>query len=81
MREALRAFGPVVAGCGVYQISAYLDLLLASLLATGAVASLGGAQTLYVLPVSLCGRSVAAASRVTEMEDVFVASTASARRT
>lgn len=61
VKDALRAFGPVVAGRGVYQLSAYLDLLLASLLASGAVGALGWAQTLYVLPVSLFGLSVAAA--------------------
>ncbi len=61
VREALAAFGPVVAGRGVVQISAYLDLVLASLLAPGAVAALGWAQTLYVLPVSLFGMSLAAA--------------------
>jgi putative peptidoglycan lipid II flippase len=43
------------------QLSAYLDLLIASLLATGAVAALGYAQVLYLLPVSLFGMSVAAA--------------------
>jgi putative peptidoglycan lipid II flippase len=57
----VRAFGPVVAGRGVVQLSAYLDLLVASLLATGAVAALGYAQVLYLLPVSLFGMSVAAA--------------------
>ena len=61
VRQALRAFGPAVAGRGVYQLSAFLDLVLASLLATGAVAALGWAQTLYMLPVSLFGLSVAAA--------------------
>ena len=30
VREAIRAFGPAVAGRGVYQLSSYLDLLLAS---------------------------------------------------
>lgn len=60
VREALRAFGPVVAGRGVYQISTYLDLFLASLLATGALAALGFAQMLYILPISLFGMSVAA---------------------
>ena len=59
--EVLRAVGPVIAGRGVYQISAYLDLALASLLATGAVAAMGWALTLYLLPVSLFGMSVAAA--------------------
>jgi putative peptidoglycan lipid II flippase len=57
----VRAFGPVVAGRGVVQLSAYLDLFVASLLATGAVAALGYAQVLYLLPVSLFGMSVAAA--------------------
>jgi len=61
VRNALRAFGPVALGRGVVQISAYFDLVLASLLATGAIAALGWAQTLYVLPVSLFGLSVAAA--------------------
>ncbi len=61
VRQALVSFLPVLAGRGVVQISAYLDLLLASLVAPGAVAALGWAQTLYVLPVSLFGLSVAAA--------------------
>ena len=60
VREAIRAFGPAVAGRGVYQLSSYLDLLLASCLAAGAVSSLRPAQMLYVLPISLFGMSVAA---------------------
>jgi len=60
VRESIGAFGPVVAGRGVYQLSSYLDLFLASFLAAGAVASLRYAQMLYVLPVSLFGLSVAA---------------------
>ncbi len=60
VREALAAFGPVVAGRGVYQISGYLDVLMASLLAAGALASLRPALMLYLLPVSLFGQSVAA---------------------
>ena len=43
------------------QVSAYVDLMLASLLATGAVAALYRAQILYMLPVSLFAMSVAAA--------------------
>src|SRR5690606_18185885 len=39
VREAIRAFGPVVAGRGVAQISGYLDNILASLLAVGALSS------------------------------------------
>jgi putative peptidoglycan lipid II flippase len=48
-------------GRGVVQLSSYVDLVLASLLAIGALARLRYAQTLYVLPVSLFGMSVAAA--------------------
>ncbi|MEX2659207.1 MAG: murein biosynthesis integral membrane protein MurJ [Acidimicrobiales bacterium] len=61
VRDVLRRFGPVVAGRGVVQLSAYVDLLLASLLAVGAVSALGYAQVFYLLPVSLFGMSVAAA--------------------
>ena len=46
---------------GVVQISAFVDAILASLLPTGALAGLANAQTLYTLPVSLFGMSVAAA--------------------
>ena len=61
VRESIRAFGPVVAGRGVYQLSAYLDQILGSLIAAGALSSLRYAQTLYLLPISLFGLSVAAA--------------------
>jgi putative peptidoglycan lipid II flippase len=60
-REAVRNAGPAILGRGVVQLSSYLDLMLASLLAIGAVARLRYAQTLYVLPVSLFGASTAAA--------------------
>ncbi len=62
VREALAAFGPALVGRGVVQLSSYLDLLLASLLAAGAVSALGYAQLLYLLPVSLFGLSIAAAA-------------------
>ncbi|HEX9888565.1 MAG TPA: murein biosynthesis integral membrane protein MurJ [Nitriliruptorales bacterium] len=61
VRRVLAAFGPVVAGRGVVQVSAYVDTVLASFLATGSFAALAFAQTLYVLPISLFGMSVAAA--------------------
>ncbi len=57
-----RAWGPVVAGAGVVQISGVVDTQLASLLGGGAVAVLGYAQLVAVLPVSLFGVSVAAAA-------------------
>jgi len=62
VREAIAKFGPALAGRGVVQLSSYLDLLLASLLAAGAVSALGYAQLLYLLPVSLFGLSIAAAA-------------------
>ena len=61
VREALRSFVPLVAGRGAVQLSGYLDFFLGSFLAAGAVAALGWAQTLYLLPIGLFGMSVAAA--------------------
>jgi putative peptidoglycan lipid II flippase len=60
VREALRAWGPVVAGRGVVQIAGYVDLFLATLLATGAAGADRYAQMLYILPISLFGMSIAA---------------------
>ncbi len=60
-RLVLRNFVPAFVGRGVVQISAFVDAILASLLPTGALAGLANAQTLYTLPVSLFGMSVAAA--------------------
>ena len=57
----IKRFGPAVAGRGVLQISAFLDLALASLLSVGAAAAMAAAQTLYLLPLSLIGTSIAAA--------------------
>jgi putative peptidoglycan lipid II flippase len=62
LRRVLRSSVGVIAGRGVVQLSAYVDLAVASLLAAGAVAALGYAQVLYLLPVSLFGMSVAAAA-------------------
>jgi len=61
VKEAVRNAGPALLGRGVVQISSYVDLVLASFLAAGAVAAIGYAQVLYLLPVSLFGMSVAAA--------------------
>jgi putative peptidoglycan lipid II flippase len=60
-KEAIRNAGPAIMGRGVVQVSTYIDMVLASLLAIGALARIRYAQTLYVLPVSLFGMSVAAA--------------------
>jgi putative peptidoglycan lipid II flippase len=61
VREAITNAGPAILGRGVVQVSGWIDMVLASFLATGAVAAIGYAQVLYMLPVSLFGMSVAAA--------------------
>ena len=61
VRVVIRSFGPVVIGRGVVQLSGYVDQVIASYLGTGAVAALAYAQTIYFLPISLFGMSVAAA--------------------
>lgn len=60
--EAVRKAAPAIMGRGVVQISSYVDLWLASLLAVGAPGQLRYAQTLYLLPISLFAMSVAAAT-------------------
>jgi len=62
VKTVVRNFFPVFIGRGVVQVSAYVDVWLASLIQiTGAVSALSYAQTLYTLPVSLFGMSVSAA--------------------
>ena len=60
MGEAVRNFVPVVTARGVVNIGSLLDVFVAAILAEGAVAALGWAQTLYLLPISLFGMSIAA---------------------
>jgi putative peptidoglycan lipid II flippase len=61
VRTVRRNFAPAVLGRGIVQLSAYVDVAIASLIATGAAAILGYAQMLYLLPVSLFGMAVTAA--------------------
>ena len=61
VRSAVRSAGPAIMGRGVVQLSSYADIVLASFLAAGAVSTFTYALTLYILPVSLFGMSVAAA--------------------
>jgi putative peptidoglycan lipid II flippase len=61
VRDVIRSFGPVVVSRGVVQLSGYVDQIIASWLGTAAVAGLSYAQTIYFLPISLFGMSVAAA--------------------
>lgn len=56
----VRNFVPIVAARGAVNLSSLLDLFLASLLTTAAVSAMTYAQTLYLLPISLFGMSVAA---------------------
>jgi putative peptidoglycan lipid II flippase len=66
VRQALAAWWPAVAGRGVVQVAGYIDLFLATLLATGAASADRFAQIFYLLPISLFGISVAA-SELPEM--------------
>ena len=58
---ALKNALPAISGRGVVQLSGWVDNFLASFMGISAVALLGYAQMLYMLPVSLFGMSVAAA--------------------
>lgn len=62
VRRVVRAWLPVILGAGVLQISSIVETQLASLLGADAVAILGYAQLIAILPVSLFGVSVAAAA-------------------
>lgn len=61
VRTVISNFAPAFVTRGVTQISAYIDTLIASFLPLGAVASLGYAQLISTLPVSLFGMAVSAA--------------------
>jgi putative peptidoglycan lipid II flippase len=62
VRDVLRAWAPLVLGAGVAQVSGLVDTFLGSFTGEGGVSSLGYAQLVQVLPISLFGVSVAAAS-------------------
>jgi putative peptidoglycan lipid II flippase len=51
VRQVGKSFLPVVVGRGVVQFSSWVDAVIASFLATGAMAGLGYAQMLYLLPI------------------------------
>ncbi|MFQ5528978.1 MAG: murein biosynthesis integral membrane protein MurJ [Gemmatimonadota bacterium] len=62
MRRVARNTLPVISSQGIFQVSSLVDLALASLAGSGALAALGYSQRLLYLPISLFGISVAAAS-------------------
>jgi putative peptidoglycan lipid II flippase len=66
VRIVIRNFVPVFVSRGVVQLSALIDMWLASYLPVGAITALQNAQTLYLLPVSLFGMSISA-SELPEM--------------
>ncbi len=83
--DVLSRFGPAVLGRGAVQISAFVDTMLASLLAVGALSGLFAAQVLYVLPISVFAMSVAAAelptmSTIDSTPDLLQRAEASLRR-
>jgi putative peptidoglycan lipid II flippase len=62
VRQVVRNFLPAFVSRGVVQLSAFVDLRLASGIAfDGAVGLLSYAQTIYVLPISLFGMAISAA--------------------
>src|SRR5581483_4923046 len=62
VREVIAAWLPLLVGAGVAQLSGFIDTILGSFTGPGGVSALGYAQLVQVLPVSLFGVSVAAAS-------------------
>jgi putative peptidoglycan lipid II flippase len=78
VRIVIRNFVPVFVSRGVVQLSALIDMWLASYLPVGAIAALQNAQTLYLLPVSLFGMSISA-SELPEMSSATTTDTLRAR--
>lgn len=62
VRQVIVAWVPLVIGAGVAQLSGLIDTFLASFTGVGGLASLGYAQLIQVLPISLFGVAVAAVS-------------------
>jgi putative peptidoglycan lipid II flippase len=62
VRPVITAWAPLVIGAGVAQLSGLIDTFLGSFTGVGGLASLGYAQLVQVLPISLFGVAVAAVS-------------------
>lgn len=58
LRLIVKNFGPALISRGIVQISAYIDNIIASYLATGAISGLAFSQTISTLPISLFGISI-----------------------
>jgi putative peptidoglycan lipid II flippase len=61
LRTVVGTFIPTMVSRGATQISIFIDVVIAGFLPIGAMAALGAAQTLYILPVSLFGMAISAA--------------------
>lgn len=61
MKRLLKLMGPGAVGAGVMQINLFVDVLLASLLPTGAIAYLYFADRLYQLPLGVIGIAIGTA--------------------
>lgn len=79
LREAASKLPAAVMGRGVIQLSGLVDTLLVSLLGSGAVATFGYAQTIYLLPMSVLGTGEAAAA-LPALAEASAASTADETR-
>jgi putative peptidoglycan lipid II flippase len=62
VRQVIVAWAPLVVGAGVAQLSGLVDTFLGSYTGEGGLASLGYAQLIPVLPISLFGVAIAAVS-------------------
>ena len=62
VRTVARNFGPALMSRGVLQVSSFVDLQFATMLSANAVAALGYAQSITLLPVTLFGTAITAAA-------------------
>jgi putative peptidoglycan lipid II flippase len=62
VRTVARNFGPALMSRGVLQVSSFVDLQFATMLSERAVAALGLAQSITLLPVTLFGTAITAAA-------------------
>lgn len=68
VQQTLHSFVPILLSRGSVQLSSFIDQTIASSLGESIVAAMSNAQTLYLLPVSLFGMSIAA-SELPEMSE------------
>ncbi len=62
VRTVVRNFGPALMSRGVLQVSSFVDLQFATILSESAVAALGLAQSITLLPVAIFGSAITAAA-------------------